>query len=196
MIAWTVLEIACQEVLGDPSISYSFRKNLDNALKNQRKKPINWSQGIWQQVTRLQDIRKNYVHRFASESDLFPNIEIADEAIETVRAAVEDIFDHLGKEAPKWIDDNTDRGWDSIGLRDSAHLTVIRAGAREDDPKVIKVAYVQDGKEHISELLPPGTDYGPIVDNLMKNIRVPISMIRVYQGNNVVFECELNIRGT
>jgi hypothetical protein len=33
--SWTVLEIACQDALGEPNISYSFRRNLDASIKAQ-----------------------------------------------------------------------------------------------------------------------------------------------------------------
>jgi hypothetical protein len=196
MISWTVLEIACQEALNDSSISYSFKKNLDKALSNQNLKPLDWGQGIWQQVTQLQEIRKNCVHRFATETDLFPDTTVVDQAIETVRTAVKDIFSHVGKVHPSWIADDTDKGWESAGVRAKFDVTVIRGGLNPDDPEAIKIAYVHGGKEHIEEILPPQTDYEPVVGTLLKNIRVPISMIRVYKGDHVVYEQKLNMRDT
>ena len=64
LLAWTVLEIACQESLRKPAISYSFKRNIDEALSEQNLSPLNWGNGIWQKVTQLQELRKNIVHRF------------------------------------------------------------------------------------------------------------------------------------
>ena len=196
MSSWTVLEIACQEALNEPSISYSFRKKLDETLAARNLPPLDWGQGIWQQVTGLQEIRKNFVHRFSDERDLFPDASVADEAIDTVRRAVRTIFSHAGKVAPNWIQDNTDKGWESAGAKVKASLTVIHAGAEADDPKSIKVVYVNEGKEHIDEILPAGADYMIVVNSLLKNIRIPISWIRVYSESVILFEIELNMRGT
>ena len=53
--AWTALEIACQDALNQPSISYSFKKNLDEAIAQQNFKKIVWGSGIWQRVTALRN---------------------------------------------------------------------------------------------------------------------------------------------
>jgi hypothetical protein len=65
--SWTVLEIACQEALDEPKISYRFRENLDAALEQKRFQKLNWTSGLWQRVKDLQEARKGYVHRFISE---------------------------------------------------------------------------------------------------------------------------------
>lgn len=196
MISWTVLEIACQEALNDSSISYSFKKNLDKALSKQNLNPLDWGQGVWQQVTQLQEIRKNCVHRFATETDLFPDTRTADQAIETVRTAVKDIFSHVGKVPPVWIVDDTDKGWESAGAKVKCDATLVHGGLDPNDPEAIKVAYVQSGEEFIAEILPPQTDYEPVVKTLLKNIREPISIIRVYKGDHVLYEQILNMRDT
>lgn len=87
--AWTVLEIACQDALDDPSISYSFKRNVDDAVSKRSLPKLDWSQGVWQRVIKVQEARKSYIHRFISERDLFPEVSLADEAIETIRSAKE-----------------------------------------------------------------------------------------------------------
>jgi hypothetical protein len=191
--SWTVLEIACQDALTEPNISYSFRKNLDATLEKEGFPKLNWGYGVWQKVTQLQEARKGYAHRFLSETDLFPQAAVADQAIDIVRAAVNAIYQHVGSPSPLWIQDNDDRGWDN-GRR-MANLTLIHAGASEEDPKVIRICFVQEGKEKLSEVLPSGTDYTPFVDDLIKRMRVPITSVRVYEGPILLYERETRMRG-
>ncbi len=192
--SWIVLEIACQVALNDPTISYSFRANLDAALEKQGFSKLDWGRGLWQQVSKLQDKRKGYVHRFISESDLFPQATDSGHAINIVRAAVEGIYQHVGSTPPPWIKDDDDRGWDN-GRRGGANVSLIHAGASEDDPKVIKIYYVQKDHEKLSEVLPSGTDYAPYVDDLIRRIRVPITAVRVYEGPMLVHEKQTIMRG-
>jgi hypothetical protein len=192
--SWTVLEIACQVALSEPNISYRFRENLDAAIAKQGFSKLDWGSGLWQQVIELQDKRKGYMHRFISESEFFLQATDSDHAIKIVRAAVEGIYQHVGSPSPPWIQDDEDRGWDN-GRRSAANLTLIHAGASEDDPKVIRICFVQDGKEKLSEVLPGGTDYAPYVDDLIRRIRVPITAVRVYEGPTLIHERETRMRG-
>jgi hypothetical protein len=192
--AWTVLEIACQNALNEPNISYSFRKHLDKAIARGSLTPLNWGSGVWQKVLQLQQLRKNYVHRFLRETELFPEAAVADNAIDVVRRAVVEIYRHSNRVPPPWIQDNEDRGWNA-GRGSMANATVIRAGAKEDDPKVVKIAYVTREKEHVSEVLPPGTDPEPYVEDLLRNIRIPIKAIRVYEGDTLRTERVIKMRG-
>jgi hypothetical protein len=186
IIAWTVLEMACQEALNNKAIAYRFKENLDAALSAQGVAPLDWGQGAWQQVTKLQKIRINYVHRFANEFDLFPDATVANDAVDIVRHAVKDIFSHVGKSAPLWIDDDTDQGWESTGVKDICYTNVIRSGANAGDPDRIDVVYVHNGNEIPYETLASGANYKPVVDSLRQSSGVPtgvkISMIRVYEG--------------
>jgi hypothetical protein len=193
--AWTVLEIACQEALEEPSISYSFRKNLDEAIKKKSLPALDWGQGIWQQVQEVQDKRKDYMHRFLEEQDLFPDAEPANRAITIIREAVIAIYTHAKRVPPAWVRDDEDRGWDD-GSRRSISLAVVHKGVRADDPKAVKVSYVYDGREHVRDILPSGTDPKPYCDDLIQHLNVPASAIRVYEGDKLVLEKSLSMRGT
>lgn len=193
--SWTVLEIACQDALNEPNISYSFQKNLDEALKRKGLPKLDWGAGLWQQVKDLLETRKGYVHRFPSEADFFPHAEVADKAIDIVRTAVEAIYQHVGSPPPPWIQDNEDRGWDN-GRRDGFDTYLVHPGASEDDSKVIRIFHVRSGKEKLSEVLPSGTDYNPYVDDLIRRIRVPITSVRVYEGPTLVHERKTSMRGS
>lgn len=193
--AWTVLEIACQDALEEPNISYSFRRNLDAAVAARSLSRLDWGKGIWQRVVKVQEQRKSYMHRFVSEKDLFPEAALADNAIGVVREAIQEIYTHAGKTPPKWVEDDEDRGWDT-GRSASAHLTVTRKGVDPDDPNAIRVAYVYKGGEYIDEVLSPGTDPIPYMENLIRRIRVPISAVRAYRGTQLIEERQLPMRGT
>lgn len=196
LTSWVVLEVACQDALNANDISYSFRKNLDKAIKNANLPPLDWGKGIWQAVVSLQGDRKDFVHRSSNLNDLFPEALRADKAIEIVRSAVQDIYQHAGKPVPTWISDNSDRGWD-IPPSGFAIPTVHRQGANENDPMAVKITFVYEGKEHITEVLHPGSDPDPYVQDLLDglNPNFPISQIKVYVGSVVVKTIDTHMRG-
>lgn len=193
--AWTTLEVACQDALQDTSISYSFRKNLDKAIQNKSLPPLDWGQGLWQEVQKVQDCRKGYVHRFLTEPNLFPDIEVADSTITVVREAIVAIYTHAHRVVPAWVQDDEDRGWD-VGPGSYICATTIHKGASHDDPQAIQVCYVWNGKEHIHDVLPPGTNAQPYCEDLLAHLRVPASAIRVYSGDKLVSETQLVMRGS
>jgi hypothetical protein len=61
--------------------------NPDKTVAAKLLPSLDWGRGIWQQVGLAQEIRKNCVDRFLSETDVFPEVETAESAIETVRGA-------------------------------------------------------------------------------------------------------------
>ncbi|MDY6935081.1 MAG: hypothetical protein SVZ03_12775 [Spirochaetota bacterium] len=193
--AWVVLEIACQDALKEPNISYSFKQNLDAAIAKKNLPKLDWGKGIWQKVTKIQELRKTYSHRFISVNNLFPESNLANDTIIVIREAIKNIYIHVGKDSPVWVEDDDDRGWDANN-RMMTNLTVIRDGADEDNPNVIKIVYMYKGKEQVSEILPPGIDPTAYVERLIKNVKVPINAIRVYQGDQLVNEHSLRMRGT
>jgi hypothetical protein len=156
--------------------------------------PLTWGQGIWQKVTKVQDLRKGYTHRFVTARDLFPEASVADDAIETIRDAIIEIYGHVGRPAPPWADDNDDRGWDK-GSRSIAALSAIHAGADTDNDQTIHVCYVAMEREFTSDVLPPGTDWNPYVEGLLKSVKVPISKIRVYCGSDLIHDQHVEMRG-
>lgn len=193
--AWSALEVACQDATGDDSISYRFKRNLDLAINRLCLPSLNWGSGIWQRVTKVQECRKGYLHRFVKETDLFSDAAVADQAIEVIRCAIIDIYEHVGRPAPPWTADDDDRGWDKGRQGWTGNLTAVRAGADPDSDDAIKICFVNDGVEHTSEVLPPGAHWQPYVDGLIRSVRVPISEVRVYQGQVLLESRELPMRG-
>lgn len=200
MTAWVALEIACQDALEEPRISYSFKDNLNKAMEEKSFPKLDWSEGIWQQVLQVQQYRKNCVHRFSQETDLFPTSSVADDTIAITRQAIIEIYKHVGKSAPLWINDDTDQGWASKGgFRFFGNAYTVPPGLDEHAPDTIKVTYIYKDKENIREVLPAGTDPNPHVDRLIATIGLPISGIKVYRGKEVIQEIQFpmdKMRGT
>jgi len=200
MTAWIALEIACQNALKDPKISYRFKEYLDKAIEENSLSKLDWSLGIWQQVITLQELRKNCVHRFSQESDLFPDASVADYAITIARQAITAIYIHAGENAPRWLNDDTDQGWANTrgpSLFLSGHDTP--PGLDENASDTIKVTYIYKDRECIRDVLPAGTDSKPYVDRLIETVGLPISGVKVYRGKEVIQQIQFQmdkIRGT
>jgi len=193
--AWTVLEISCQDALNDPEISYRFKENTDEAVRRNGLTPLDWGAGVWQRVRTLQERRKTLMHRFLTESNLFPETSVAHEAIETVREGVVDIYRHAGRPAPHWIIENESRGWDAPQQVGSP--TVCRVQADPNDPGSIRIVIVRDGHEYPVEVLPANTDPAPFVQDLLKkaDVSIPFALVRIYLGSVLSKEIETRMRG-
>lgn len=198
MTSWTALEIACEDALEKSGIGRRFKENLNEAVKAKNLPDLDWGSGVWQKVLSVHKLRKEYVHINLDQEKLFPKIEEVERAVNIIREAIKYIYAHSGKTVPNWVTDDEDKGWDGEKnwANISAHATVLRAGVVEGNPKNIRVAYVHKDREHTSEILPPDADYLPIVENLLKSIKIPIAAIKVYCGNQLVYNRELNWRGT
>ena len=113
-----------------------------------------------------------------------------------MRSAIREIYIHARKTPPTWVDDDFDRGWE-VEDKTMGHLTLgLPPGVDEDDPNIIRIAYVMKGKEYISDECLPGTDPKPHVEELLRNIIRPISAIRVYRGKDLIEERIISMRGT
>ena len=197
VLAWTALELGCQDALQDPGIGHSFKDNLDRAVATLGLPPLDWSQGLWQDVRRIQDLRKAYVHKFATLSEMFPESEIADGAIAVIRSAVVAIYCHVGKAPPDWTEFDRSHGWaEQRGVLDTMHACVIAGGVSADDPTAIKVCYVIDQVEHVSGIYPSGSDYEAETQRLVEAVNVPISAVRVYTGPALIYERLVHMRGS
>lgn len=198
LLTWTVIEIACQDSMEEPRISYSFRQNLDKRIAEKNLPPLDWQRGVWHKVSQLQNLRKDIAHRFSNQSHLFPDHSIAEFALSVSRDAIKDIYNHAGKQEPPWIDDDADPGWTGESTQSHvgmANLTkVTKDASNEDDP--VKVCYFVNDEEKISDIIGLNDDPKPFIDELLQNARVPISRVRVIRGETVLFEQNYNIRGT
>jgi hypothetical protein len=192
--AWTALEMVCGDALGTQGIGRRFKINLDAAIAKNDLPSLNWNSGIWQRIAGIHKVRKSFVHINASQASLFPPVEMADNAINDIRAAIEDLFRKTSRSAPLWVQDDKDRGWDK-GKGTAAHTMAVRRGVEPDSPRAVKISYVYKGEEHICDILPDGTDPEESVKQLIENIRVPISRVKAYVGTTLVLDRELPMRG-
>lgn len=200
MTAWIALEIACQDALEEPSISYSFKDNVNKAVEEKSLPKLDWSRGIWQQVLDVQKYRKNWIHRFSQDKDLFPDASVADKAIATISEAIIEIYNHVNKGIPRWIKDDNDPGWaNKGGLHFFATAYAIPRGLNEHASDTIKITYIYKDSEYIREVLSAGTDPNPHIEHLIDTIGLSISAIKVYKGIDVIQEVQFpmdKIRGT
>ena len=193
---WTALEIACEDALNETGIGRRFKDNLNKAVKAKGLSALDWGTGVWHDILDIHKLRKEFVHFNLDQEKLFPEVQEAEKAITTLREAIKDIYRHSGKPFPDWVVDDEDKGWaKSNGISAFSHATLIPAGVERENPKNIIVAYVHKDREHTDRILPPGTDYTPIVEELKKGIRIPITAIKVYCGNQLIDEYEFNWRG-
>jgi hypothetical protein len=182
--AWTAFEMSCADAVGATGLGMRFKDEMDRAIDALGLARLKWGQGLWQDVLEIYAKRKDYTHVNANQSQLFSAVNEAENAIGTLRQAIKEVYNYVGKQPPGWEDDDVDRGWDS-GSSSFASLSVIHAGVDESDPNVVRVAFVYKGREYISDILSPGTDPQPFVYNLRRSIRAPISAIRVYRGQEM-----------
>jgi hypothetical protein len=101
-----------------------------------------------------------------------------------VREAIKDIYSVAGKTSPNWADDDYDRGWSNKGFQDHIYITKKHGGVDENGENTIKVAFVDNHGEHVSDILPPEKDYQLCIDELITNFLEPISTIRIYKGKS------------
>ncbi|NQT18909.1 MAG: hypothetical protein HQ592_04330 [Planctomycetes bacterium] len=172
-----------------------FKEGIDWEISNMSLPRINWSCGTWQLVLgKLNKWRKEYIHLNSTDEELFPETQRADEAITIARAAIKDIYAHVGKPPPQWADYDTDRGWDS-GPGSRVDYALVHAAVNEDTPDATRIAYVDYAGEHTREIGPAGMDPIPIVQKLIRNPPRPIEAVRVYRGKTLVREVKLRMRG-
>lgn len=191
--SWTALEMASEQALDVTGLGHRFFDRVNEALANRSLPPLNTGQGIWQRVKSLHMRRVDYVHKNVDQRLLFASLEEAEEAIGVVREAVKDLHVKLGSPPPQWIDDDENP---SLPGTTFATGTVIRAGANPDDPDAVRIAFDFRGEERTSEILPPGSDPIPAMEELLQRVQVPIRSVRAYRGTNLIEEFRVRMRGS
>jgi hypothetical protein len=48
---------------------------------------------------------------------------------------------------------------------------------------VVRIAFVSLGVEHEFAIAPAGTDHGPLLDELMRHVNLPMEAVRAYRGS-------------
>ena len=192
--AWTAFELSAEDALGTHDLGNRFKERFDDAVSDRNLPPVDWGQGIWQATMRIYGLRKKYIHAVATQADLFPDLAIANDAIVTLRAAVKAVYSVVGKPQPDWVEDDTVPA-DPKGA--TATLTLFR-GIRPDDrnPHRIRVTFVYRGVEHEDTVFAPGSDPLPRMEEVLRTTTVPITCVRAYEGDDVLHEWQVKMRGS
>jgi len=196
--AWSAFENVCTDALGAKGLGMRFRERFDEALAAKGLPPVDWGQGIWQQVLQLYGVRNESVHVVPgiSHAKLMTPLQEAERAISVLRHGIRVVSDLVGLPHPPWVGDDLDRGWH--GGRGGAAMTaeeyVVRAGVREDDPENVRIIYVLRGQEHLNEIARPGTPHGPLLDRLLSLLNIPVDAVRAYRGAELLEERKTGMR--
>ncbi len=194
--AWTAFEAVCGDTLGITGLGMRFREKFDEEIEKKGLPALDWGQGLWQQVLVVYGVRKEFIHvkPSATQGRLMTPLPEAEKAITILRQAIYAVCDLVKAPHPPWAADDHDPGFET-GRGSWASPTLSREGAREDDPAVIRITYFHRGDEHVDGLFPPGTKHGPLLDDLLKRLNVPVKAIRAYRGRDLIEEREIKARG-
>jgi hypothetical protein len=196
VMAWTAFETVLAEALNANRIGGNFRQNVDNAIQANGLAMLDWGQSIWQSVDQLNNFRVDYVHRTAKGADLFPDVSVADDALQIIRNALVDVYSKAGKTSPSWTADDADRGWVGRGKSGTfARGCAIHGGVDPNGSDTIRVAYVDRSGEHICAYHPPDSNAHELAAELQKNLHEPVSAIRIYRGAIIELDVSVRMRG-
>ena len=199
--AWTTLEMACCDAFGLVQLpDVRFKEGLKIALANAAKAPIDFGSGLWQRVLSVQDLRNIYSHAGLKLGDHFPPLTVAENAIVTIRAAVNDMYLRMGKAAPRWVDFDQSNGWTGgPGSGALGHLTLARGQLDQNAPDTLRIALVTaDEQEKVTDFFPgstPESDVLEQVEDLLGRLNVSFIAVRVYRGPELLYEEDLDARG-
>lgn len=185
LTAWIALEIACQDALENDAISYSFQKNVNDVIESKGLTRLDWGQGIWQKVIEIQNLRKDVIHRFPSESNVFPEVSVAETTIKVIREAIKSIYNHCRKDPPQWVEDDCDEGW-TTGTFQMHGIAISSPYYGKEG--AIKIAYVYKDNEYPVDYFAPDTDINQPLENLFKGVGKPITAVRLYRENELLIE--------
>lgn len=196
--AWSAFENVCADALEANGLGMRFRERFDEAVTTKGLPPVDWSKGIWQQVLQVYYVRKKFVHVApgVSHAKLMKPLQEAEQALAVLRSAIRAVSDMAGLPHPPWVVDNDDPGWQGAraGFGGTAEAYMMRAGLREDDPANVRITYVLHGQEHLSEIAPPSTAHGPLLDRLLGSLNIPVEAVRAYRGSDLLEERKTSMR--
>lgn len=189
--AWMAFGRACGHAVDDPEVSRNIKVRLPRALTAKGLQSIDWSHGLWKEVNGVRLQRVIYTHGECTTEELFGELQVAENGITVLRRGIIDLYDRVGKDHPGWVD--CDKVPHRLG-GSSAWGTVVSGGV-EDDPGALRIVAVFGDAEWDSRLLRSDEDLWPHVEQLILNINVPITAIRIYKGNSLMEELPIRIRG-
>jgi hypothetical protein len=195
--AWTTLEMACCDALAIPKLPNDFKQSLDEAFDAKGLQRLDFSSGLWHKINdKIKGYRKKYAHSGVDILDRFPPVSIAEEAIETIRKAIHDIYAKTNKPVPPWANRNQSSGWpQTLGVGISfAALTVDKRNG-DSDPNFVSIILVRPtGVEDRLIMLPanaPEEQVANEAEGLLQGMNYPYSRIRVYRGSKCIEDAEI-----
>jgi hypothetical protein len=192
---WTALEMACNDALDVTDIGYSFRKKLDSAVEQKALARLDWSHGVWKEVSELLALRKEFIHQGISTHNRFAEAHQADAVIDVCRRAIKVIYSHALKTAPEWVTDDSDPGFQEEQRCGIPHITLDSPGIDPAAADTIRIVIVYKDEERTIQNCSAGKDYGPLLDEVIRGTRVPISAVRAYRGTELLENRDLLMRG-
>ena len=195
--AWSAFENLCSDALEVEGLGMRFREVFNNGLAKKNLPAVDWGSGIWQQIMQVYQDRKKYTHVVPeiSRSQLMAPLQEAERAITVLRDGIKAVSDLVGLPHPAWIQDDNDPGWPMpSGMSYTVSAWVTYAPGSENDPEAIRILYVLHGEEHLSEIAPPNTPHGPLLDKLLASLSKPVDAVRAYRGTTLLEERHTNMR--
>lgn len=194
--AWTAFEATCEHLTGATGLGMRFKEKLDSALERNGIIKPDWGLGLWQQVLKVYELRKRYVHTSVPQNALFPPVSEAEAAITTLRAAIRDMYERCGLGGADWVDDDVDTTiLPTTGIVFSAYGTVTDAGANKETG--LRISYqTVDGREHDALIKGADSDHVSLMNDLLSNLRLPVTAVRAYRANELIEEWDdITMRG-
>jgi hypothetical protein len=198
--AWTTLEMACCDALGIEKLERDFKESLHDEFDKRNIPRLNFGSGLWQEInTTVKGYRKRFVHSGVTVSDRFPDVSLAEYAISTIRQAIHEIYAAVGKPSPRWIDSDQSGGWQErrSGISIDAHGT-LHVGPSAGTPGVVKIVLVTpQGEEKPARYFQPATSDDEVfwwVEDYLGNLNFPFRAIRVYRGQDLVVDENIEAR--
>lgn len=190
--AWTAFEGTCEYLAGASGLGNRFKDRLNAALDAKGFRRPDWGSGLWQNVLTVYGSRKEYVHPGVPQNRLFAPVTEAETAITVLREAIKDMYALTGNPVEAWPDDDED----AVDPRNGgfANATVISAGVTRETG--LRISYVMFGEEYESKVTHPNEEPLPLMRDLLLKIRVPISAVRAYRGNEMIEEITVKMRGS
>jgi hypothetical protein len=191
----TAFEREVDAVLGIDASGAHFWRNFDKGCRDRGFEPPPRGEGLWQRVAHIQRLRNDYTHLNDTDLDGLVMVDASptESAIANLREAVKDLHRLAGTEAPAWIDEDR---LPRHPVGGSATLTVGHGLIDRDDPRNIQICFEYRGAVKTSDILPPDADPTPYMEQLARNVTIPISFVRAHQDGVIIKELPVRMRGS
>jgi hypothetical protein len=160
--------MACCDALGIQELKSDFKRSLDDEFAAKGLTLLDFGSGLWQKInSRIKGYRKIFTHAGVDIMNRFPPVSVAEEAITTIRQAIQEIYTKTGKSSPPWVVLNQSDGWPQTRGVGIPHLTVLEGSIDKGDLDVFKISLVTPaGDEKETRWLPANTPMDEVMDRV------------------------------